>query len=46
VHGKLPDAVRRLPGVPPSALHQDRGMALLSAFAAVSPSWPAAPSGS
>jgi uncharacterized membrane protein YccC len=35
VHGKLPDAVRRLPGVPPSALHQDRGMALLSAFAAV-----------
>jgi uncharacterized membrane protein YccC len=35
MHGKLPDAVRRLPGVPPSALHQDRGMALLSAFAAV-----------
>jgi uncharacterized membrane protein YccC len=35
VHGKLPDAVRRLPGVPPSALHQDRGMALLSAFAAI-----------
>jgi uncharacterized membrane protein YccC len=35
VHGKLPEAVRRLPGVPPSALHQDRGMALLSAFAAV-----------
>lgn len=35
VHGKLPEAVRRLPGVPPSALHQDRGMALLSAFAAI-----------
>jgi uncharacterized membrane protein YccC len=35
VHGTLPDAVRRLPGVPPSALHQDRGMALLSAFAAI-----------
>jgi uncharacterized membrane protein YccC len=35
VHGKLPDAVRHLPGVPPSALHQDRGMALLSAFAAI-----------
>jgi uncharacterized membrane protein YccC len=35
VHGKLPEAVRRLPGVPTSALHQDRGMALLSAFAAV-----------
>jgi uncharacterized membrane protein YccC len=35
VHGKLPDAVRHLPGVPPSALHQDRGMALLSAFATV-----------
>jgi uncharacterized membrane protein YccC len=35
VHGRLPDAVRHLPGVPPSALHQDRGMALLSAFAAM-----------
>jgi uncharacterized membrane protein YccC len=35
VHGELPDAVRHLPGVPPSALHQDRGMALLSAFATV-----------
>jgi uncharacterized membrane protein YccC len=35
VHGKLPDAVRQLPGVPPSALHQDRGMALLSAVATV-----------
>jgi len=34
VHGRLPDEVRQLPGVPPSALHQDRGMALLSAFAA------------
>lgn len=34
VHGSLPDAVRHLPGVPVSALHQDRGMALLSAFAA------------
>jgi uncharacterized membrane protein YccC len=33
--GRLPDAVRQLPGVPASALHQDRGMALLSAFAAV-----------
>jgi uncharacterized membrane protein YccC len=35
VHGRLPAEVRQLPGVPPSALHQDRGMALLSAFAAV-----------
>jgi len=35
VHGRLPDAVRDLPGLPPSVLHQDRGMALLSAFAAV-----------
>ena len=34
VHGRLPAEVRQLPGVPPSALHQDRGMALLSAFAA------------
>jgi uncharacterized membrane protein YccC len=35
VHGSLPQALRHLPGVPASALHQDRGMALLSAFAAV-----------
>lgn len=35
VHGRTPEEVRMLPGVPPSALHQDRGMALLSAFAAV-----------
>jgi len=35
VHGRLPEAVRQLPRVPPSALHQDRGMALLSAFAAM-----------
>ncbi len=35
VHGRLPQALRHLPGVPASALHQDRGMALLSAFAAV-----------
>jgi uncharacterized membrane protein YccC len=35
VHGTLPDAVRHLPGVPVSALHLDRGMALLSAFAAM-----------
>lgn len=34
VHGRLPEAVRQLPAVPTSALHQDRGMALLSAFAA------------
>jgi uncharacterized membrane protein YccC len=34
VHGSLPDEVRQLQGVPTSALHQDRGMALLSAFAA------------
>lgn len=34
VHGRLPEEVRQLPGVPTSALHQDRGMALLSAFAA------------
>jgi uncharacterized membrane protein YccC len=33
--GRLPAAVRELPAVAPSALHQDRGMALLSAFAAV-----------
>ncbi len=32
---RLPEALRQLPGVPVSALHQDRGMALLSAFAAV-----------
>ncbi len=36
VHGRLPEAVRHLPAVAPSSLHQDRGMALLSAFAAVS----------
>ncbi len=35
VHGRLPEAVRHLPGVAASSLHQDRGMALLSAFAAV-----------
>ncbi|RYF05685.1 MAG: FUSC family protein [Oxalobacteraceae bacterium] len=35
VHGRLPAEVRRLPGVSPSALHLDRGMALLSAFAAI-----------
>ncbi len=35
VHGRLPPEVRRLPGVSPSALHLDRGMALLSAFAAI-----------
>jgi uncharacterized membrane protein YccC len=35
VHGKLPLAVRDLPGVSSSALHRDRGMAMLSAFAAV-----------
>jgi len=34
MHGRLPASVRELPGVAPSALHQDRGMALLSAFAA------------
>ncbi|KQV51640.1 FUSC family protein [Massilia sp. Root335] len=34
VHGSLPEAVRHLPGVPMSALHHDRGMAVLSAFAA------------
>ena len=34
VHGRLPEAVRHLPGVPVSALHLDRGMAALSAFAA------------
>jgi uncharacterized membrane protein YccC len=34
VHGSLPEAVRDRPGVPTSALHQDRGMAMLSAFAA------------
>jgi uncharacterized membrane protein YccC len=34
VHGRLPEAVRHLPGVPVSALHLDRGMAVLSAFAA------------
>ena len=37
VHGRLPEALRRLPGeaIPAARLHQDRGMALLSAFAAV-----------
>jgi uncharacterized membrane protein YccC len=35
MRGRMPDEVRALPGVPPSALHQDRGMALLSAFAAI-----------
>jgi uncharacterized membrane protein YccC len=34
IHGRLPEAVRDLPGVPVSSLHQDRGLALLSAFAA------------
>jgi uncharacterized membrane protein YccC len=34
VHGRLPREVRYMPGVPPSSLHLDRGMALLSAFAA------------
>jgi uncharacterized membrane protein YccC len=35
VHGRLPDAVRDLPGLAPSVLHQDRALALLSAVAAV-----------
>ena len=35
VSGRLPPAVRHLPGVPPSALHLDYGMAALSAFACV-----------
>jgi uncharacterized membrane protein YccC len=35
VHGKLPLAVRDLPGVSSSALHRDRGMVMLSAFAAL-----------
>jgi uncharacterized membrane protein YccC len=35
VHGQLPVALRHLPGVPTSALHLDRGMAVLSAFATV-----------
>jgi uncharacterized membrane protein YccC len=35
VHGKLSLVVRDLPGVSPNALHRDRGMAMLSAFAAV-----------
>lgn len=35
VHGRLPPELRHLPTVPPSVLHQDRGMALLSAFACV-----------
>jgi len=35
VRGRLPQALRHLPGIAPGSLHQDRGMALLSAFAAV-----------
>ncbi|MEN3277385.1 MAG: hypothetical protein V7631_3175 [Massilia sp.] len=35
VRGDLPVQARDLPGVAPHALHQDRGMALLSAVAAV-----------
>jgi len=35
VSGRLPAEVRRLPGVPASALHLDYGMAALSAFAAI-----------
>jgi uncharacterized membrane protein YccC len=35
VHGELPEPARHLAGVPPRALHRDRGMALLSAAAAV-----------
>lgn len=35
VQGRLPREIRSTPGVPASALHRDRGMALLSAFAAV-----------
>jgi uncharacterized membrane protein YccC len=35
VRGRLPAEVRDMPSVPPSALHLDRGMALLSAFAAI-----------
>ena len=35
VHGKLPAAVRHLPGVATKGLHLDHGMAALSAFATV-----------
>jgi uncharacterized membrane protein YccC len=35
VHGDLPEPARHLRGVPARALHLDRGLALLSAFAAV-----------
>ena len=35
VRGKLPAALRDLPGVPTTALHLDRGMAALSAFATI-----------
>jgi uncharacterized membrane protein YccC len=35
VRGRLPSALRYLPGVPVSALHLDVGMAALSAFAAI-----------
>ena len=35
VHGKLPAAVRHLPGVSAHGLHLDRGMAALSAFATI-----------
>jgi uncharacterized membrane protein YccC len=35
VHGQLPATVRQHPGVPTGALHQDHGMAALSAFATI-----------
>jgi uncharacterized membrane protein YccC len=35
VSDRPPAEVRNLPGIPPSALHRDHGLALLSAFAAV-----------
>ncbi len=35
VHGKLPAAVRHLPGVSTTGLHLDRGMAALSALATI-----------
>ena len=35
VHGRLPAALRHLPGVPATALHLDHGMAALSAFATI-----------
>ncbi|MDQ2820307.1 MAG: FUSC family protein [Pseudomonadota bacterium] len=35
VHGKLPAALRHLPGVPASSLHLDHGMAALSALATI-----------